>query len=52
MGFFAEIINFLGSLKMVLCEILQNSQENICVGISFFDKVKLGRSAPSLKARL
>ena len=37
--FFAEILNFLGSLKMVLREISQNSQENICVGTSFFDKV-------------
>ena len=34
-----KILNFLGPLKMVLWEILQNSQENICVGISFFDKV-------------
>ena len=33
--FFAEIVNFLGSLKMVLREILQNSQEPISVGISF-----------------
>ena len=39
--FFAEILNFLGPLKMVLWEILQNSQENICVGISFFDKFNL-----------
>ena len=50
--FFAEILNFLGPLKMVLWEISQNSQENICAGISFFDKVKLCRSAASLKTRL
>ena len=31
---------------------MENSQENICVGISFFDKVKLCRSAASLKTRL
>ena len=37
MAFFAEILIFLGSLKMVLGEILQTSQENIFVGISFFD---------------
>ena len=30
----------------------QNSKESICAGISFFDKVKLCRSALSLKARL
>ena len=32
--FFAEILNFLGFLKMVLWEIFQNSQEIICVKIS------------------
>ena len=52
MAFFGEILNFLGSLKMVLWEISQNSQENICVGISYFDKVKLNRSAALLKTRL
>ena len=41
-----------GSLKKVFWEISQNSQENICAGISFFDKVKLYRSATSLKTRL
>ena len=46
------MLNFLGPLKMVLREISQNSQENIWVGISFFDKVKLCRSAASLKTRL
>ena len=51
MAFFAEILNFLGSLKMVLWEISQNSPENICAGISVFDKVKLCRSAASLKTR-
>ena len=40
---------FLGSLKMVLWEISQNSQEKIYVGISFIDKVELCRSAASLK---
>ena len=49
---FVEILNFLGSLKIVLWEILQDSQENICVGISLFDKVKLGRSAALLETRL
>ena len=49
--FFVEIRNFLGSLKMAFWEILWNSQENICVGIYFFDKVKLCRSAASLKTR-
>ena len=44
MAFSGEILNFLGSLKMVLSETSQNSQENICVGISYFDKVKLNRS--------
>ena len=33
--FFAEILNFLGPLKIVLWEISQNSQENICVGTFF-----------------
>ena len=51
-AFFVEIINLLGSLKMVLWEISQNSQENIRVGISFLDKVKLCGSAASLKTRL
>ena len=37
--FFAEIVNFIGSLKMVLWEILQNSQENICFRISFSIKL-------------
>ena len=50
--FFAEILNFLGFLKMVLWEIFQNSQEIICVKISFFDKVKYCRYAASLKTRL
>ena len=50
--FFAEILNFLGPLKMVLWEILQNSQDKICAGISVFDKVKLSRYAASLKTRL
>ena len=44
MAFSGEILNFLGSLKMVLWEISQNSQENICAGIPYFDKVKLNRS--------
>ena len=48
-AFFAEILNSLGSLKMVLWEISQNSQEKIYVGISFIDKVELCRSAASLK---
>ena len=52
MEFFAEILNFLVSLKIVLWEILQNLQENICGGISFFDKVKLCISAATLKTRL
>ena len=39
-------------LISVLWDILQNSQENICVGISFFDKVKLCKSAASLKTKL
>ena len=50
--FYAEILNFLGALKMVLREISQNLQENIWVGISFFDKVKLCSSAASWKTRL
>ena len=45
--FFAEILNFLSPLKMVLWEIWQNSQDKIFAGISFFDKVKLCRSAAS-----
>ena len=40
MALFAETRSFLGPLKK-LAEIWQNSQENIFVGISFFDKVKL-----------
>ena len=47
---FADLLNYLGSLKMVLWKIFQNSQENICIRISFFDKVC--RSATLLKARL
>ena len=39
MAFFAEIFNFSGSLKMVLWEISQDPQENICVGISFLIKL-------------
>ena len=35
------------TVKKVLWEISQNSGENICVGISLFDKVKLRRSAAS-----
>ena len=31
----------MGSLKTVLSEISENSQENIYAGISFFDKVDL-----------
>ena len=50
--FFAKILNFLGPLKMGLWKILQNSQENICVRISFFDNVKLCRSATSLKRQV
>ena len=45
MSFFVEILNFFGSLKIVLREISQNSKESIQVGISFFDKVKLCRTA-------
>ena len=33
-------------------KISQNSQKTICVRISFFDKVKLCRSAASLKTRI
>ena len=50
--YFAGILNFLGPLKMVLWYISQNSQENICAGTSFFDKVKLCRSAASLKTQV
>ena len=39
------------SLKKVIWEISQNSQENICVGIFFSNKVKLCISAASLKTR-
>ena len=40
-----------GFFKKMLWEISQNSQGNFCIEMSFFDKVKLCRSAPSLKAR-
>ena len=41
-----------GSLKKALWEILQNSQENICAGVSFLIKFELCRSAALVKTSL
>ena len=35
-----EAVSQKGSVKKVFLEILQNSQENICVGVSFLKKLQ------------